>query len=56
MPVEDHAAHLIVHGTLHLLGYDHETGDADAEAMEQVEREALAAIGIADPYLTEVQP
>lgn len=55
VPVEDHAAHLIVHGTLHLLGYDHETGDADAEAMEQIEREALAAIGIADPYLTEVQ-
>jgi probable rRNA maturation factor len=48
--VETHAAHLIVHGVLHLLGYDHETGDADAEAMEQVEREALAAIGISDPY------
>jgi probable rRNA maturation factor len=49
-----HAAHLIVHGTLHLLGYDHETGDEDAEDMEQTEREALAAIGIADPYhLTE---
>jgi probable rRNA maturation factor len=54
--VETHAAHLIVHGTLHLLGYDHETGEADAEQMEQVEREALAAIGIADPYqVTEVQ-
>ena len=54
--VETHAAHLIVHGTLHLLGYDHETGEADAEEMEQVEREALAAIGIADPYaVTEVQ-
>jgi probable rRNA maturation factor len=53
--VEDHAAHLIVHGTLHLLGYDHETGEADAEEMEQVERAALAAIGIADPYVTEVQ-
>lgn len=46
----DHAAHLIVHGTLHLLGYDHETGDADAEEMEAVERRALAALGIADPY------
>jgi probable rRNA maturation factor len=56
VPVETHAAHLIVHGTLHLLGYDHETGDQDAEQMEQVEREALAAIGIADPYaVTEVQ-
>lgn len=53
--VESHAAHLVVHGTLHLLGYDHETGDADAEEMEWVEREALAAIGIADPYLSEVQ-
>jgi probable rRNA maturation factor len=54
--VEAHAAHLVVHGTLHLLGYDHETSDADAEAMEAVERRALAAIGIADPYrLTEVR-
>ena len=48
--VEDHAAHLVVHGTLHLLGYDHETGDADAETMESVERKALAALGLADPY------
>lgn len=53
--VETHAAHLIVHGTLHLLGYDHETGDDAAEAMEAAEKEALAAIGIADPYeVTEV--
>ena len=52
---EAHATHLIVHGTLHLLGYDHETGDADAEEMEAVERRALAQIGIADPYVTEVQ-
>jgi probable rRNA maturation factor len=55
VPVESHAAHLVVHGTLHLLGYDHETSDLDAEAMEAVERRALASIGIADPYLTEVQ-
>ena len=48
--IATHAAHLIVHGTLHLLGYDHETGDEEAEEMEQTEREALAAIGIADPY------
>ena len=46
----DHATHLVVHGTLHLLGYDHETGDADAEEMEAVERRALASLGIADPY------
>jgi len=48
--VEDHATHLIVHGTLHLLGYDHETGEAEADAMEAMERSALAALGIADPY------
>ena len=56
VPVETHAAHLIVHGMLHLLGYDHETGDEDAEDMEETERRALAAIGISDPYhVTEVQ-
>jgi probable rRNA maturation factor len=54
--VEAHAAHLVVHGTLHLLGYDHETGEEDAEAMEAVERHALAAIGVPDPYaIAEVQ-
>ena len=45
-----HAAHLVVHGTLHLLGYDHERGDEDAETMEATERRSLAALGIADPY------
>ena len=53
IPIADHAAHLVVHGTLHLLGYDHEDGEAEAEAMESVERAALASLGIADPYLTE---
>ena len=54
--VETHATHLVVHGTLHLLGYDHETGDDDAEEMEAIEREALASLGIADPYaVTEVE-
>ena len=54
--VEIHAAHLVVHGTLHLLGYDHETSDEDADEMEEAERRALASIGIADPYqLSEVQ-
>lgn len=48
--IQDHAMHLIVHGTLHLLGYDHETGEAEADAMEAMERSALAALGIADPY------
>ena len=47
----DHLAHLVVHGTLHLLGYDHETGEADAERMEALERRVLAKLGIADPYL-----
>lgn len=46
---ETHATHLIVHGLLHLLGYDHQ-GDAEAEAMEEIERAALASIGIDDPY------
>lgn len=48
--VADHATHLIVHGTLHLLGHDHGT-DAEAEAMEGIERDALDSLGIADPYL-----
>ncbi len=46
----DHVTHLIVHGTLHLLGHDH-GGEADAEAMEAIERDALASLGIADPYI-----
>lgn len=45
----DHAAHLVIHGILHLSGYDHEH-DADAEAMECRERKALEYLGIADPY------
>lgn len=47
--IETHVCHLIVHGVLHLLGYDHIAG-ADAGAMEAIERAALAAIGVADPY------
>jgi len=50
VPLEDHAAHLIVHGLLHLAGYDHEISPADAEAMEALETKALAICGIADPY------
>ena len=45
-----HAAHLVVHGMLHLLGYDHEQGEDEAEAMESAERRALAGLGVADPY------
>ena len=48
--LEHHAAHLIVHGLLHLAGHDHETSSAEAEAMEALETKALALIGIADPY------
>lgn len=45
----DHAAHLMVHGVLHLLGYDH-GGDLEAEAMERIERDALSSLGLHDPY------
>lgn len=52
--VEHHAAHLIVHGLLHLAGYDHETGEGEAEAMEALETKALAVMGLADPYGSEL--
>ncbi len=45
----DHLSHLVVHGTLHLLGHDHEN-EPDATTMEQLERRILAGLGIADPY------
>ncbi|HET6602982.1 MAG TPA: rRNA maturation RNase YbeY [Xanthomonadaceae bacterium] len=45
-----HYAHVTVHGTLHLLGFDHDD-PVDALAMEELEREVLASMGIADPYL-----
>lgn len=48
--LEHHAAHLIVHGLLHLAGYDHELGPDEAVAMETLEIKALALLGIADPY------
>lgn len=48
--LEAHAAHLIVHGLLHLAGHDHEAGEAEAAAMEALEIKALAQMGIADPY------
>ena len=46
----DHLVHLVVHGTLHLMGHDHETSDADADRMEALERRILKRLGIADPY------
>lgn len=45
----DHAAHLIIHGLLHLAGHDHQTDD-DAELMESLETRILARLGVADPY------
>ena len=48
-PLAAHYAHLIVHGCLHLLGWDHED-PREAEAMEQLEREILATLGLPDPY------
>ena len=48
-PLENHITHLIIHGLLHLLGYDHET-DEEAEEMETLERQALARLAIPDPY------
>ena len=48
-PFDHHLSHLAVHGFLHLIGYDHEKDD-DAEAMETLEQEILAHLGIPDPY------
>jgi probable rRNA maturation factor len=48
-PLEDHLAHLTVHGVLHLLGYDHQA-HAEAEAMEEMERAILERLGVPDPY------
>ena len=50
--LESHLRHLVVHGMLHLLGYDHETDD-DAAVMEPMETSILATLGVADPYAGE---
>jgi probable rRNA maturation factor len=50
VPLEHHAAHLIIHGLLHLAGYDHVDSDAQAEQMEALETAILAKLGIPDPY------
>ena len=55
-PLGHHLAHLLVHGTLHLLGQDHETGEAEADAMEALEIAALAGLGIPNPYADEPEP
>jgi probable rRNA maturation factor len=49
VPFEHHVQHLVVHGMLHLLGYDHET-TADAERMETIEIAILTKLGVANPY------
>lgn len=49
IPPAHHFQHLLIHGVLHLIGYDHQT-DAEAEAMEALETALLARLGIADPY------
>ncbi|MDP3706688.1 MAG: rRNA maturation RNase YbeY [Polaromonas sp.] len=48
--LQAHYAHLLVHGTLHAQGYDHETGEEDAEAMEALEIRILAGLGLENPY------
>lgn len=50
IPVADHYAHLLVHGTLHAQGYDHEDDEAEAEAMEARESEIMLGLGLKDPY------
>ncbi len=50
IPVADHYAHLLVHGTLHAQGYDHEDDEAEAEAMEARETEVMLGLGLKDPY------
>jgi len=50
--VEEHAAHLVVHGVLHAQGFDHEN-DEEAEEMEQLERDIMTALGYPDPYAEE---
>ena len=50
VPLDHHAAHLIIHGLLHLAGHDHELSPLDAEAMEELEIKALALMGIGNPY------
>jgi probable rRNA maturation factor len=55
LPVEHHMQHLVVHGLLHLLGYDHGT-DVEAQAMEGLEVRILKRLGIADPYAAAGEP
>ena len=54
-PLDAHWAHLAIHGTLHLLGYDHLT-DEEAEEMESLETQIMQSLGYEDPYLSEKLP
>ncbi len=51
--LEEHYAHMLVHGALHAQGWDHETSEADAEEMEAYETDILQELGFADPYASE---
>ncbi|MBA1848541.1 rRNA maturation RNase YbeY, partial [Escherichia coli] len=51
-PLEAHWAHMVVHGSLHLLGYDH-IEDDEADEMEAIETEIMLALGYEDPYIAE---
>ncbi len=53
--LDQHLCHLVVHGILHLLGYDHQN-DAEADEMEGLERSLLAALGVPDPYEESDEP
>jgi probable rRNA maturation factor len=55
VPLPAHAAHLVIHGLLHLLGHDH-VEDTEAEAMEAIETKTLASLGIDDPYSPQERP
>jgi probable rRNA maturation factor len=52
-PVTDHLTHLLIHGLLHLFGYDHDT-DSKATRMERLEKEVMATLGLPDPYVVFV--
>jgi probable rRNA maturation factor len=54
-PLAHHLQHLVAHGVLHLLGYDHESDD-EAQAMEAFEREILAGLDVPDPYAADAEP